>query len=91
MGGEPSVGVEPGVDPLVGVVLWLDTLDSSVDRSVLKLAFDRRRNSLKFRNDGDMALENSRLWPASANGFWKSQRARGRLYETRTSLELCDH
>jgi hypothetical protein len=39
----------------VGVVLWLASLDSSVDRSVLKLALDRLRNSLKFRNEGAMA------------------------------------
>lgn len=38
----------------MGVVLLLASLDSSVDRSVLKLALDRRRSSLKFKKDGAM-------------------------------------
>jgi hypothetical protein len=36
----------------VGVVVLLTSLDSSVECSVLKLALDRLRNSLKFKNDG---------------------------------------
>lgn len=41
-------------EPLVGVVLWLASLDSSADRSVLKLAFDRLRSCLRFMKEGAM-------------------------------------
>jgi hypothetical protein len=54
--GSDRAPIDGGVDePLVGVVLWLASLESSVDRSVLKLALDRLRSSLKFRNDGAMS------------------------------------
>lgn len=44
-------------EPLEGVVPWLPapSLEVSVERSVRKLAFDRRRRSLKLRKDGAMA------------------------------------
>jgi hypothetical protein len=57
--GSDCAPIEGGVsEPLVGVAL-LPSLDSSVDRSVLKLAFDRLRSSLKFKNDGGMAVKDS--------------------------------
>jgi len=44
-------------EPLVGVWPWLrlSSLEVSVDSSALKLALERRRNSLNFRNEGAMA------------------------------------
>jgi hypothetical protein len=54
--GSDCAPIDGGVsEPLVGVVLWLDSLESSADLSVLKLALDRRRKSLKFKNDRGMA------------------------------------
>lgn len=48
--------MEGGVsEPLVGVVPGLASLAVSVDRSVLKLARDLLRKSLKLRKDGAMA------------------------------------
>lgn len=50
-------------EPLEGVVPWLPapSLEVSVERSVRKLAFDRRRRSLKLRKDGAMAGRNCEL------------------------------
>lgn len=45
---------EEGVEPLVSL---LDAPDSSVDLSVLKLAFDRRRRS--FKNEGAIMCQTS--------------------------------
>ena len=53
--GSDCAPMDGGVkEPVVGVVLLLPSLDSSADRSVLKLALDRRRSSLKFKKDGAM-------------------------------------
>jgi len=64
-------------EPLVGVLpwLWLPSLDVSVDFSVLKLALDRLRSSLKLKREGAMeslpALADTRApvnaWPGGAN------------------------
>jgi hypothetical protein len=40
-------------------VLFPASLDSSVDRSVLKLALDRFRSSLKFKNEGAIFANDS--------------------------------
>jgi len=49
--------IEGGVrEPLVGAVPLLASLDVSVERSVLKLALERLRSSLKFKKDGAIAL-----------------------------------
>ena len=53
--GSDCAPMDGGVkEPVVGVVVLLASLDSSADRSVLKLALDRRRSSLKFKKDGAM-------------------------------------
>lgn len=41
------------IEPVVGAVPWLSSLEESVEVSVRKLALDRLRNSL--RNEGAMA------------------------------------
>lgn len=43
-------------EPVVCAVPLLASLEPSVERSVLKLFRDRRRISLKFRNDGDIVV-----------------------------------
>ena len=54
--GSDCCPIDGGVrEPLVGVVPWLASLEVSVDRSVLKLALDLLRKSLKLRKDGAMA------------------------------------
>lgn len=54
-------------EPLEGVVPWLPapSLEVSVERSVRKLAFDRRRRSLKLRKDGAMAGRDCELSSSS--------------------------
>lgn len=57
---------EEGVEPLVSL---LEAPDSSVDLSVLKLAFDRRRRS--FKNEGAMIylLEDQQLRPIESRSL----------------------
>lgn len=56
--------IDGGVsEPLDGLVTLLASLDEeSVDRCVLKLALDRRRNSLKLNESGAMAGEYHGDW-----------------------------
>lgn len=52
------------IEPLVGVMLmaWLPpSLEPSVERSVRKLAFDRRRSSLRLKMDGAMRYRTQSL------------------------------
>lgn len=76
--------IEGGVrEPLVGVLPWLASLAVSVDRSVLKLALDRLRSSLKFRKDGAMAPDYESSLLASASDHVKGTNERGGMLASR--------
>lgn len=59
------------MEPVVGVVPWLASLEESVERSVLKLALDSLRKSLRLRKDGAMA--DVRWWPETCPQGFLSQ------------------
>lgn len=88
--GSDCCPIDGGVmEPVVGVVPWLASLEESVERSVLKLALDSLRKSLRLRKDGAMA--DVRRWPETCpQGFLsKRHQARRHGYFSRPEQRGC--